>query len=214
MNTEHPQDPRRQPAGRRIPRPSRVERCPACVAALGFNYRDCPACQHVIEQFWEADWAALLGREQVEPGSDDEALLAQVVAAELDLHPWTIVDMALRRLRCEECAGELAGGAPGCATCQFTFGNLWWHDFQAGEQGVMTMNEHALRVGRYVIRHPHRYSAATFAGWRMTMPRVVTGWLPDGAEARRWAPRLKAGDPVAWDALVAAIVAEINAGGR
>lgn len=201
----------RQPAGRRIARPARVERCPACAAALGFNYRDCPPCQRSIEQFWEADWAALLERERIAAGSDDEALLAQVVRAGLDDHPWTIVDMALRRLRCEECAGELAGGDPGCATCQFTFGNLWWHDIEAGEQGAMTMNEHALRVGRYVIRHPHRYSAAIAAAWGMTMPRVVTGWLPPGEEARRWATRLKNGDPVDWDAHFAAIDAEINA---
>ncbi|HYF64892.1 MAG TPA: hypothetical protein VD886_18855 [Herpetosiphonaceae bacterium] len=203
----------RQPAGRLIARPARVERCAACAAALGFNYCDCPPCQDSIERFWEADWAALLGREGIAAGSDDEDLLARLVAADLDDYPWTIVDMALRRLRCDECAGELAGGEPGCPTCEFTFGNLWWHDFEAGEQGAMTMNEHALRVGRYVIRHPHRYSAATFAGWRMTMPRVAAGWLPDGAEARRWATRLKNGDPVDWDAHFAAIDAEINRGG-
>ncbi|MBI1297595.1 hypothetical protein GC175_21870 [bacterium] len=87
---------------------------------------------------------------------------------------------------------ELGGGPVSCGSCKFAFGNLWWHDIEAGRQGVMTMDEHALRVGRYVIRHPHRHSTVIAKGWRMNMPRILTSWLPDGAEARRMADEMKA----------------------
>ena len=182
----------RRPAGRRIPRPTHVETCPQCGEDSGFNYLDCPACHHAIERFWEADWAALLAEEQIFPDSGDETLLAQVVIAELDRHLWTVADMAMRRVLCDECGCELGGGPLSCGSCELAFGNLWWHDIEAGRQGVMTPNEHALRVGRCVIRHPHRHSTVIAAGWRMNMPRILTGWLPDGAEARRLANEMKA----------------------
>jgi hypothetical protein len=200
----------RQPAGRRIPRPKRVELCSQCHAVLGFNYRDCPSCHLAIERIWKADWNDFLVREQVPPGSDDETLVAQLVIAELDEHPWTIVDMAMCRLPCKECRHELGGGPTACATCQFAFGNLWWYDIDAGRQGAMTMNEHALRVGRYVIRYPHRHSRPIAEAWRLNMPRILTGWLPSGEDARRQATVLKSGQAVDWDALYRRIDAEIN----
>ncbi len=203
-------DKQRRPAGRRLPRPTGVESCSQCGQVLGFNYRDCPRCHHAIERFWEADWAALLADEQIAPASADETLLAQVVIAELDDHLWTVADMAMCRIRCDECGSELGGGPPTCASCKFAFGNLWWHDIEAGRQGVMTMDEHALRVGRYVIRYPHRHSSVIAAGWRMNMPRILTGWLPDGAEARRMADLMKAGAAVDWDSIYRQIDAEIN----
>ncbi len=203
-------DTQRQPAGRRTPRPTRVALCPRCNSVLGLNYLDCASCHQAIEGIWQADWSDFLAREQIPAGSDDEALFAQLVIAELDEHPWTIVDMALCRLRCEECQHELGGGPVACAACQFAFGNLWWYDIDAGRQGAMTMNEHALRVGRYVIRHPHRYSRAIARAWRMNMPRILTGWLPSGEDARRQATVLKSGQPVDWDAVYQRIDAEIN----
>jgi hypothetical protein len=203
-------DRTRAPAGQRIHRPQRVEPCPHCGAVLGFNYLDCPGCHHAIEEIWLADWNDLLAREQIGAGSEDELLLAQLVIAELDEHPWTVVDMAMCRVRCEECRHELGGGPPDCAACRFAFGNLWWHDIEAGRQGTMTMNEHALRVGRYVIRYPHRYSPAIARGWRMNMPRILLGWLPAGEDARHQATALKRGQPVDWDAVYRQIDAELN----
>ncbi len=75
---------------------------------------------------------------------------------------------------------------------------------------AMTMNEHALRVGRYVIRHPHRYARAIASAWRMNMPRILTGWLSSGEDARRQATLLKSGQAVDWDTLYRRIDAEIN----
>ncbi len=104
----------RQPAGRHIPRPKSVEPCPHCSAVFGLNYHDCPSCHQAIEGIWEADWKAFLAREQIVASSDDEILLAPLVIAELDEHPWTIVDMAMYRIRCEACQHELGGGPRTC----------------------------------------------------------------------------------------------------
>ena len=139
----------------------------------------------MIECHWRADWVALLVQEKVEAGSNDEKLLAAVVLAEIETQLWTLVDSALTLLSCPECGFELSGGPIECGECEFAFGNLWWHDQLAVRQGVMTMNEHALRVGRYVLRHRHRYSKAIVVGWSLSMPRVLTGWLPIIREAQR-----------------------------
>ncbi len=123
-----------------------AEPCLQCQAVLGLNYLDCVNCHQAIEQFWEADWHALLAQEQIVAESADESLLAQIVIAELDDHLWTVVDMAMRRVRYDECGHELGGGPIHCAACKFAFGNLWWHDIDAVQQRLMTCNEHALRV--------------------------------------------------------------------
>lgn len=177
--------PTLSPAGRRLARPKTVERCLGCGACAGENYALCTACTDLIERHWRADWAALLAQEKVAAGSDDEKLLAAVVFAEIEIQPWTLVDSALTLLRCPHCGAELGGGTNECAECEFAFGNLWWHDQLAGRQGVMTMNEHALRVGRYVLRHRHRHSREIVIAWSLSMPRVLAGWLPSTAEAQR-----------------------------
>lgn len=178
-------EPQLSPAGRRYPRPKTVERCSACHALLGGNYALCAACTDAVERYWRGDWEALLRKEGIEAGSDDETLLAALIHAEIDVQPWTLVDSAMTRLRCPECAAELGGGPVSCGECEFAFGNLWWHDQLAGRQGVMTMNEHALRVGRWILRYRHRHSNAIVIGWSLSMPRLLTGWLPTTAEAQR-----------------------------
>lgn len=159
--------------GRRLPRPRTVQTCSACGAPLAFNYISCPACREAVERYWEADWRALLERERIPLGTPDEALLAAVIALELEMqapeYAWTIVDAALKRLFCPECEREPGTGLASCTQCTFTFGNLWGYDVTAGPQGAMTGNEHALRVGRWVVRALHRHAelaieSATVAG--------------------------------------------------
>jgi hypothetical protein len=199
-----PHDP---PAGRRVPRPATIARCPTCGDFLGRGYRGCPACHEAIEVIWRADWLALLEAEGVTLGGDDERLLAGVIIAEWTRHPWTIVDYALTLLRCEECGAELGGGPRECERCAQAFGNLWAPELEAGAR----MDEHAIRVGRLVARHPHRYSDAIATGWRFSLPMLLTGTLPTTAEAQRLAAWLKAGGdpakpaafPTATEALVA-----------
>jgi hypothetical protein len=180
------------PAGRRHPRPRAVEPCPACGAFLGRSYRECTTCHDAVERHWRADWSALLAAEGVEPGGADERVLAGVVVAEVARHPWTIADYAMTLVRCAECGDELGGGPPACGACALAFGNLWAPEVEAGA----TRDEHALRVGRWVARHPHRYSAATVAGWRLSLPLLLVGQLPTTTEAQGLNAWLKAGgDP-------------------
>ena len=182
----------RPSAGRRVPRPASVEPCAACGDYLGRGYPHCPVCHEAVEAIWREDWLAFLAAEGFVPGTPDEALLAGIVVAEFIRHPWTIVDYALTLLRCEECGSELCGGPIGCGTCAHTFGNLWAPELEAGA----TMNEHAMRVARLVMRHPHRFSAAIVAGWRFGLAQLLTGDMADGGQARRLANWLKAGgDP-------------------
>jgi hypothetical protein len=56
-------------------------------------------------------------------------------------------------------------------------------------------------------------SASTIAiasGWRMNMPRILTGWLPDGQAARRQATDVKSGTIRDWDGFYQQIDAEIK----
>ena len=176
-------------AGRRVPRPVVVEVCAECGGFVGRGYPECPLCYEAVEGLWLADWAALLEAEGVASGSDDEALLAWVIVEEVGRHPWTLTDLALTRVRCRSCGHELGGGPTDCADCALAFGNLWAPEHEAGA----TMNEHALRVGRLVARHPHRYSAATATGWRLSLPLLLTGALPSTVEAQALKAWINAG---------------------
>lgn len=179
--------------GRGVPRPDRIETCSTCGEQLGWSYPDCQNCREAVDRIWRADWEALLEAEEIVPGSEDEALLARVALAESERHPWTIVDIAMSLVRCDACGAELGGGPAACAECAFAFGNLWAYDIEAGGQGTMTRDEHALRVGRWVLRYPHRYNEAVVFGWRLAMPRLLTGALPTTRQAQALRARINAG---------------------
>src|ERR1041385_5393059 len=89
----------RYSGGSRVPRPQHIETCDECGEALGTSYPGSNRCFHAIEDIWLADWAALLEYENVQAGSPDEHLLAQVVMQETERHPWTVVDVAMTLLR-------------------------------------------------------------------------------------------------------------------
>lgn len=182
-----------QPGGRRLPRPGIVETCPHCSAAVGTNYPVCAYCSQLVERFWLADWQALLSQEKVAAGTEDESLLAAVVFEEMDRHPWTVVDIAMSLLHCQSCGQELGGGPLDCTTCQLALGNSGYYDIVAGEQGQMSGNEHALRVGRRMLRHPHRYPETALRNWRLSFPRLLTGWLPSTKEAQAMATLMRSG---------------------
>lgn len=178
--------------GRRVPRPAEVVRCAGCGTFLGRGYPACPVCREAVDGLWRADWVAFLAAEGVASGGADERLLAGVVAAEVTRHPWTLADWALTFLRCAACGAALGGGPVDCADCAFAFGNLWASEVETGAN----RNEHALRVGRWVALHPHRHSAAIVAGWRFSLPFLLTGGVPTTAQAQRLAAWLKGGgDP-------------------
>ena len=190
--------------GRRLPRPKTVARCAQCGEALGASYTDCPLCHDAIERYWLADWHALLEHERVRPGSDDERVLAQVVLAEYERHAWTEMDIAMSLLRCGTCGEELGERYSDCAECGMAFGSSILAEFGA------TPNEHALHIGRWVLRYPHRHSANAVAGWRLTMPRVLTGWLPTTPGAQRVGHMIKQGRMDEVKALIRKVDGEIN----
>lgn len=177
----------RTTGGRRVLRPRQVLPCPHCHSVTGTNYPTCLACFQAIEAIWLADWQALLVREQIEAGTPDETLLAELVMAESERHPWTVVDIAMTLLTCPECGHELGSRYQECVACYQAFGKAL-----ASEFGV-TANEHALHIGRWVLRHPHQHSDNAVAAWSRTTPRVLTGWLPSRADAQRTMALIKQG---------------------
>lgn len=181
------QDEWRASAGTRVPRPTRVERCPLCGDALVTNYPDCPACFSALESYLLADWAALLERESVAAGTPDETLLAQVVLQETDRHPWTVVNIAMTLLTCSTCGHELGSRYTECGECGMAFGSAITAEYK------VPMYSHSLHVGRFVLRHPHQHSANSIMGWRLSMPRVLTGWIPTTQQAQRYGDLIKAG---------------------
>ncbi|MBC7812537.1 MAG: hypothetical protein H7175_15390 [Burkholderiales bacterium] len=190
---------------RRVPRPERVEICEQCGKRVGMSYPDCPLCFDAIERFWLADWAALLEIEQVDAGMPDETLLAQVVIEESERHPWTVVDMAMSLLRCGTCGNELGSRYNECGECGMAFGSSLVSEYGA------TMNEHALHIGRWVLRHKQQHGENSIIGWQRTMPRVLTGWLPTTPEAQQMGKRIKDGELDVVDEWLAEVDRQINA---
>lgn len=170
--------PERPSGGRIYQRPNEVKVCEMCGVPVGRNYLSCIECYNTIENLWSLDWKELIEKENILLGSDDENLLAEVIVEEIDKHSWTVVDSAMKIIKCKTCGNELGGGPLDCPDCSFAFGNLWAYDVEAMNQGKMTGNEHALRVGRWVIRYPHRQKEKVVESWKFTMPILITGKLP------------------------------------
>lgn len=196
----------RMSGGRRVPRPQQVLPCPQCGAPLGHHYPDCPPCYHAIEDIYLADWRALLEREGVKEGTAEETLLAEVVMAETERHPWTAVNIAMTLLTCQECGQELGSRYQECAACAIAFGSALASEFGA------TFNDHALHVGRWVLRHRHQHSTNAVTAWSLTVPRVLTGWLPSRKDAQRMMAAIKDGRVDDVQAELQKLDGEINGG--
>lgn len=190
--------------GRRVPRLKTVQPCPACGEALGANYASCQKCHAAIEEIWLADWRALLLQEGIATGTPEEKELAQVVLAEFVRHPWTVMDIAMSLLRCSQCGGELGESYQDCAECGMAFGASLLAEFGA------TANEHALHIGRWVLRHHQRHSPNAVIAWRMSVPRLLTGWLPATAGAQKIMALIKAGRKQEVEQLVQELDRQIN----
>lgn len=169
----------RYPPGARLVRRPEAHTCGRCGALCGRWYGDCVECTAAVERLWLPDWIALLRRENLDADSLDERLLAAVVVDEQARHSWTVTDVALTRLRCNECGSELATGPLDCLPCKVADENRWAWDHQAPWPAAMTPNEHALRVGRVVLRAPHRQKRAIVTGWGITLPFLLAGMAPD-----------------------------------
>lgn len=188
----------------RFPRPRRVEICSNCRMPVGTNYPACERCFHSIEELWLADWRVLLEREGIVMASGDERLLAQVVMAESERHPFTILDIAMTLQTCTTCRSELGSRYQHCTECALAFGYAL-----AAEHGV-SGNEHALHIGRWILRHPHQHSDNIVIAWRYTVPRLLTGWLPATEDAQRWMGKIKAGKIAQLEQELESLDREIN----
>ena len=73
-----------------------------------------------------------------------------------------------------------------------------------------TPNEHALHIGRWVLRYPQRHSLNAVAAWRLTLPRILTGWLPSVEEAQRAMAIIKAGQLEKVQKLIRQVDTQIN----
>jgi hypothetical protein len=195
---------------RRLPRPTQILSCPACQAALGTNYASCVVCQEAIERYWLADWHALLAEAEIQPDSPDLPAFSQLLLDEGERHPWTVLDIALTHLRCASCLHELGSGPASCTECNSAWGITLWAEAVAGRVGLVTMNEHALHIGRMILRYPHRQSANIIAAWSRTMPRLLTGWLPSTQVAQHFMALIKAGQMAEVDRELAIIDRKIN----
>lgn len=178
MDERTPSDIPATVAARRCPRPQQVAPCATCGAPSGSRYGQCPTCTLAIDRIWHADWNTLLEAEGILPGSEDEQLLARVVFAEYDQHPWTAVDWAMTLIRCTSCGCELGGGPLDCTECHLAFGYALESENAGYRRGEVNRNDHAFHVGRWVIRHPHRYTVSAVNGWRLSMPILLTGAEP------------------------------------
>jgi hypothetical protein len=178
---------------RRLPRPFGVYPCSDCHAVSGTNYLACPSCFMAIERFWLADWHAYLAHEQIEPESPEVDFAVQVIFDEGERHLWTVLDIAMTFLTCHSCGCELGGGPPECTECATAWGITLWAEVVAGRKGMVTANEHALHVGRVILRHPHRHSPNIIKAWSRTVPRLLTGWLPTTEAAQHYMELVKSG---------------------
>lgn len=191
----------------RTARPKCVEKCAECEKPLGTTYPICERCYHFVEDMWITDWNALLVREHLQAGSSDEVLLAEVVIDESNRHPFTVLDIAMTLQICKSCGNELGSRYQECNECALAFGSAL-----AAEYGI-TLNQHALHIGRWILRHPHQHSANILIAWRLTLPRLLTDWLPTTADAQKWMDKIKAGETTEVEAALHDLDRQINAGG-
>ncbi|AHH93884.1 hypothetical protein GCM10010174_90610 [Kutzneria viridogrisea] len=142
-------------------------------------------CAELVDQFWAADWRALLAAKSVAPGGTEERELAELLLAdEVGRHPWTCTDWAMTLLRCSACGAELGAGPLSCLRCKVADEGRWAWDHM-GFPTRMTGNEHALRVARAVLRAPHRQRDTVLRGWRLSLPFLLVGELPTSGQAQR-----------------------------
>ena len=131
----------------------------------------------------ERAWSRACAEWEAEPGSTAEADLARLVAEGPDQFDWRVVDAALDRLACPACGWALGSGATGCAPCDSADGYRYAAR-ETDRPGVAPGNEHAVRVGWSVCRHPHRYSPRAVCGWELGLPGIHAGHLPTTAQAQ------------------------------
>ncbi|MEV4993515.1 hypothetical protein [Streptomyces niveus] len=166
-----------------------------CAECSGYEYGGalaCTACRALVDGIVEDAWAAFVHRWDV--AHDQEAALAEMVAAEPDRHDWRVVDAALDRLHCARCGDRLGRGPVGCIDCDQAHG-FRYAAIETDRPGVPRGNEHAVRVNVSVLRRPHVTSANELLARRLLLPLLLAGFLPTVQEAQRMSALIKSGTP-------------------
>lgn len=128
-------------------------------------------------------WAELLAGMRIAPGSPDETALAWLVADDPGGRDWRVVDAALDRLVCTECAAVLTHGPADCGRCEY-YNGMRFAAREVDRPNVPVGNEHAIRVALAVARTRDRYTARARVGYELALPGLVAGELPTTAQAQ------------------------------
>ncbi|MET9552546.1 hypothetical protein [Streptomyces sp. NPDC006645] len=180
-----------------------------CAECSGYEYGGapaCTACRELVDGIVEDEWSDLLRRWDV--AHDQEAALAEMVAAEPDRHDWRVVDAALDRLDCADCGDRLGRGPVGCFACDRAHG-FRYAAIETDRPGVPRGNEHAVRVNVSVLRRPHVTSANELLARRLLLPLLLIGFLPTTEEAQRMSAPIKSGTRTQATHLVEQVVEQI-----
>ncbi|MER7047665.1 hypothetical protein [Streptomyces jumonjinensis] len=158
-----------------------------CAECGGYEYGGvpgCASCRELVDGIVEEEWSAFLRRWEVSGDQDQEAALAEMVAAEPDRHDWRVVDAALDRLVCSECGDRLSRGPVGCSACDLAHG--FRHiAIETDRPGAAPGNEHAVRVNVSVVRRPQVTSENEVLARRLMLPVLLVGLLPAVETAQR-----------------------------
>jgi ribosomal protein L40E len=136
-----------------------------------------------IEAEIDRAWARLLGELDVAAGSPDEESLSWLVADNPAEHDWRIVDAALDRLTCRECASTLTRGPVDCQRCTHYHGMRFGAQ-EADRPNVPAGNEHAIRVSFAVARSGTRYPLSARVRYELALPALVSGAMPTTRQAQ------------------------------
>ncbi|GIF76338.1 hypothetical protein [Asanoa siamensis] len=163
-----------------------LPRCVECGWRRPGRAPACRACSRWLDDDVAAAWRGALREYEVDD-VDVPAFAATVVADPRGVG-WRVLDGALDHTACSTCGAALGSGATGCAECDTAHG--WrWLAAEPDRPGVPPGNEHAIRVATAVARVPYRFPAHMVPRYAVTLPLLIAGGLPSGADARaadRW----------------------------
>ncbi|MFD1937667.1 MULTISPECIES: hypothetical protein [Nonomuraea] len=165
-----------------------MERCAECGRWPYGGAPECRRCLALADSVVENGYQAFLA----EHGLDDDPALAEMIVDEIKGYDWRVVDAAYERLTCTECGNSRGRGPSGCGPCDLDEG-FRYAAREVDRPGVMSRNEHAIRVGIAVLRNGHRHSPMALLSWQIGLPLVLGGQMPTTPQAQAVRARINKG---------------------